>query len=74
MRALARRHLQAARAAADTIKPEAVPAFLPASLCELYLKRMERRGYDPFRTPIEVPLWRRQAALWLAARRVKPLG
>jgi phytoene synthase len=74
MRALARRHLQAARTSVDAIRPEAAPAFLPAALCELYLKRMERRGYDPFRTRVEVPQWRRQAALWLAARGVRPLG
>ena len=76
MRALARKHLQAARTSADAIRPEATSAFLPAALCELYLKRMERRGYDPFRTPVEVPQWRRQAALWLGrpAKASRPLG
>jgi len=74
MRSLARKHLLAARKSADAIRPEAAPAFLPSALCELYLKRMERRGYDPFRTPVEVPQWRRQAVLWLAASRVRPLG
>jgi phytoene synthase len=74
MRALARRHLEAAHKASPAIRPEAVPAFLPAALCELYLKRMERRGYDPFRTLVEVPQWRRQVALWRAARGGRPLG
>jgi phytoene synthase len=74
MRALARHHLAAARTAAGEIKPEASAAFLPAALCELYLKRMERRGYNPFRTLIEAPQWRRQATLWLAARKGRPLG
>jgi phytoene synthase len=47
----------------------AVPAILPIALVPLYLGRMERPGYDPFRTAIEVPQWRRQWALWRAARR-----
>jgi phytoene synthase len=29
---------------------------------------MERRDYDPFTTPVEVPQWRRQWLLWHAAR------
>jgi phytoene synthase len=72
MRALARKHLAAARA--HDISREAAPAFLPAALTGLYLKQMEKRGYDPFRTVVEVPQWRRQAALWWGARRGKPLG
>jgi len=74
MRAMARRHLESARAAAGQIAPRAQAAFLPAALCELYLRRMERQGYHPFRTPVEVPQWRRQWALWAAARRGRPLG
>jgi 15-cis-phytoene synthase len=46
------------------------PAILPIALVPLYLDRMERPGYDPFRTAIEVPQWRRQWALWRAARRL----
>jgi phytoene synthase len=30
---------------------------------------MERPDYDPFKTAVEVPQWRRQWALWRAARR-----
>jgi 15-cis-phytoene synthase len=74
MRAFAREHLAAARAAAGDIRPEASSAFLPAALCDLYLRQMERRGYNPFRTLIEAPQWRRQGNLWLAARRGRPLG
>jgi phytoene synthase len=74
MRALARKHLAAARAVSGEIKPEASAAFLPVALCDLYLKRMERHGYNPFRTLIEAPQWRRQAALWMAARKGRPLG
>jgi 15-cis-phytoene synthase len=47
----------------------AAPAFLPVALVRGDLDRMERRGYDPFRTVIEAPQWRRQWALWRAARR-----
>ncbi len=69
LRALARKHLDAARAHLKNVPPEAAPAFLPAALAPLYLAPMERPGYDPFRTPIEVPQWRRQWTLWRAARR-----
>jgi phytoene synthase len=69
LRALARQHLDAARAAMKSVPPEAAPAFLPAALVPLYLSRMERPGYDPFRTRIETPQWRRQWTLWRAAQR-----
>jgi phytoene synthase len=50
--------------------PEAIAAaFLPLALVPLYLKRMERADYRPFETPLEAPQWRRQWALWRAARR-----
>jgi len=67
LRAYARRQLDAfARAA--TAAPRAVPAFLPVALVPLYLDRMECRDYDPFRTALDVPQWRRQWTLWRAAR------
>jgi phytoene synthase len=69
MRDHARRHLAAARDAMHGVAGEVQAAFLPLSLVELYLRAMERRGYDPFRTVIDVPQWRRQWALWRAARR-----
>lgn len=74
MRDLARRHLETARARKGTIRREIDPAFLPVALCDLYLKAMERRGFDPFRTSADIPQWRRLSALWLSARRGKPLG
>ena len=43
--------------------------FLPVALAPGYLATMERAGYDPFRTAIDVPQWRRQWMLWRAARR-----
>lgn len=45
------------------------PAFLPLVLANSYLALMDRRGYDPFKTPIEISQLRRQWRLWRAARR-----
>ena len=62
MRALAREHMAKARAA----KTDAAlaPAFLPLTLVEPTLRLMEKSGYDPFRTPVDPPQWRKQWALW----------
>ncbi|NEU11330.1 squalene/phytoene synthase family protein [Methylobacterium sp. BTF04] len=69
MRALARRHLEAYAAARGTIAPAARGAFLPVALVEPYLAAMERPGYDPLNTVIEMPRWRRLWRLWRATRR-----
>ncbi|WP_395697815.1 phytoene/squalene synthase family protein [Methylocella sp.] len=69
MRALARSHLAALPGALEAMPPGARPACLPASLCEPYLRLMERRGYDPFTSRVERPQWRRQWTLLRAARR-----
>ncbi len=70
MRAIARDHLRRARSLAPTVAPEITPAFLPTALVEPYLARMERPDYDPFRTAVDLPQWRRQWTLWRAARRM----
>ncbi len=44
------------------------PAFLPISLCEPNLRQMEKPGYEPFETLVELPQWRRQWILWRAAK------
>jgi len=31
---------------------------------------MEEADYDPFKTPVEVPQWRRQWWFWRASRRL----
>jgi phytoene synthase len=67
MRALARRHLAAAYQ--HNVPAAIAPALLPVALSETYLRRMESRGYDPFKTPVEVPQWRRQWILWWSAHR-----
>jgi phytoene synthase len=69
LRAFARTNLDAFAARRAALPPATVPAFLPVALVRPYLDRMERRDYDPFTTPVEVPQWRRQWTLWRAARR-----
>ena len=68
LRLRARQHLsRCARGAARAAPAEALPALLPVALVRPALDRMERRGYRPF-DPAELPQWRRQWALWRAAR------
>jgi 15-cis-phytoene synthase len=65
MRAAARTHLGAMRAAMAGLDRRLWPAFLPVALCRLCLARMERPGHDPFRGGAEpLPL----AKLWAMAR------
>lgn len=49
----ARKHLAAARGARREVPAGALPAFLPASLAQLYLKRIAAAGYDPFDARIQ---------------------
>jgi 15-cis-phytoene synthase len=67
MRDLARSHLNKAQSAGWA--PEIAAAFLPLALVPLYLDKMAGADYRPFATPVEAPQWRRQWALWRAARR-----
>ena len=69
LRAEARTELDEARAHIADLPAAARPAFLPLALVEGYLKAMDRPGYDPFKTPVEVAQWRRQWTVWRAARR-----
>ena len=69
LRAVARRHLGEARAHLAALPRIVAPAFLPLALLEPVLARMDRRDYDPFRTPVEIAQWRKQLSLWWAARR-----
>ena len=68
MRRLARRALDDLRERHSVLPRPLVPAVLPVALTDLYLERMERRDYAPLATPVVVPQWRRQWALWRAAR------
>jgi 15-cis-phytoene synthase len=69
LRALVRRHLDIFDARLPSLPEKSKPAFLPLSLCQPYLQLMGKQGYDPFRTIVELPQWRRQWILWRAARR-----
>jgi 15-cis-phytoene synthase len=66
MRQQARAHFAAFAVAA--IPSAQAAAFLPVSLVPLYLDRLDRAADTPFGV-IEVPQWRRQWALWRAARK-----
>lgn len=68
LRALARRHLDAAGDCIRDICRQAVPAVLPIALVRPYLEHMERRSFRPFAEKCVVPQWRRQWILWKAAR------
>jgi 15-cis-phytoene synthase len=67
--ALARAHLDIFYANLPDLSEKSRPAFLPVCLCEPYLRLMEKPGYKPFKSVIELPQWRRQWILWRAARR-----
>jgi phytoene synthase len=69
LRAVARAHLDIFYAKLPGLPDKSRPAFLPVCLCEPYLRLMEKPGYEPFKTIIELPQWRRQWILWRAARR-----
>lgn len=49
--------------------PRTLPALMPASLCPLYLSVVTARGFQPFHTIADVPLYRRQIAMMGAAIR-----
>jgi 15-cis-phytoene synthase len=68
MRGIARDHLAAAQARFADAPARIRPALLPLALLGPTLRRMERRGYDPFRF-VPIAPWRRQWLLWRAARR-----
>jgi phytoene synthase len=54
--------------AAAAIPDRCAPAFLAAAVVPTLLARLDRAASDPF-MPVEVPQWRRQWAMWRAARR-----
>jgi phytoene synthase len=70
LRAVARGHLDKARAVAALLPVAVRPAFLPLALVEARLTGLERRAERPFE-PVEIAPWRRQWILWRAARRAK---
>ena len=65
----ARERLQAARA--QRAPRALLPAFLPASLVPLYLRRVTRGWFDPLRASSDITIHRRQMRLLGAAMRRK---
>lgn len=53
---------------AASVSAVVLPAVLPAALTPLYMARMEKAAYDPFRSDVSVSAFRTQFALWRAAR------
>ncbi|MGO9758519.1 MAG: phytoene/squalene synthase family protein [Roseiarcus sp.] len=68
LRAVARRRLDEALKLARQGPRDIASAFLPLACLPLYLAAMERPRYAPFDTIVEASQWRRQWALWRAAR------
>jgi 15-cis-phytoene synthase len=66
LRAHAGARLAEARRLIAALPPAAAPAFLPVAIVGPLLRALER-SRDPV-VPVEVPQWRRQWALWRAAR------
>jgi 15-cis-phytoene synthase len=67
MRAHARAAFGQFRATAAAIPDRCAPAFLVVAILPALLARLDRAGNDPF-TAVELPQWRRQWAIWRAAR------
>jgi phytoene synthase len=63
-----RLRLAEARQKAWLVPDTALPAFLPVSLTDLYLKRLDRLGANAINTVAEVSQWRRQWRLYWQAR------
>lgn len=58
----AKKHLAASRNATRPPK-EILPALWPASLCDLYLKKISAPAFNPFKDPTELSAFRRQLRL-----------
>jgi phytoene synthase len=72
LRGHARLQLAAARAELDHADPLILPALLPAAGVGPQLRRLARNDGDPF-APQRLPPWRRQWAIWRAARNPRRL-
>jgi 15-cis-phytoene synthase len=70
LRAHAHAKLDESTARLAAVPSDAAPAFLPLAVLPAVLGRLQRSGSNPF-AAVEVPQWRRQWALWRAARRLK---
>jgi 15-cis-phytoene synthase len=73
LRDTAAAHLAAAGRLIPSAPPAILPALLPLAVTRLQLDRLERVDYDPFAPP-DIPQWRRQWAIWRAARNGKRIA
>jgi phytoene synthase len=71
LRNVAIRHYEEARVLIEREGHDAVAAWLPIATVPLDLRALGRTAKEPF-AQIEVPRWRRQWALWRAARSGRP--
>lgn len=71
LRAHARDALIETRRHVARIPIACAPAFLVVALVEPWLDRMERPGWDPFRTSVEPTPWYRLWRLWRSARKAR---
>ena len=65
----ARRHLEDARTAAPSIPRGCLPAMLPATLADAYLRALDRARYDVFERPVALSQPYRQIRLLWAGMR-----
>lgn len=61
---LSRAHREKALEALLDLPKEVRPVFLPLSLVEPYLRKLEKTGFDPLRHRVFLAQWRVQWALW----------
>jgi 15-cis-phytoene synthase len=71
LRDVAVRHYEEARVLIEREGYDAVAAWLPVATVPLDLRTLRRNASEPF-AEIEVPRWRRQWAIWRAARSGRP--
>ena len=71
LRDVAIRHYEEARVLIEREGQDAVAAWLPVATVPLDLRMLRRNASEPF-AEIEVPRWRRQWAIWRAARSHRP--
>ncbi|HRJ68553.1 MAG TPA: phytoene/squalene synthase family protein [Beijerinckiaceae bacterium] len=62
-------HLRKTRELIGSVSPRIAPAFFPCCLVEPYLRQMEAKDYDPFRTRIDVSRLLKLFTLWRQSRR-----
>lgn len=66
MSALCREHRKKAQQAIHELPDNVQPVFLPLALIELYLKKQEKQGFNPFKDRAHLSQLRAQWVLWRA--------